>query len=87
MRAAAGPIVPSALLGDGLANLLTAFRSEVIVIGGGSAVSLPHCQTALLDTLATVKGCFPPFQLLPGALGDQGGAMGAAALAWKVASP
>jgi glucokinase len=69
-------------LGDGLANLLTALRPGCVVLGGGGAVYLEQYRSALLCTLASVRDCYPAFALYASALGDEGGAIGAAAMAW-----
>jgi glucokinase len=69
-------------LGGGLANLLTALRPECVVLGGGGAVYLEQYRSALLDTLASVRDCYPAFSLYQSELGDAGGAIGAAAMAW-----
>jgi hypothetical protein len=43
---------------------------------------LEHYRSALLGTLASVRDCYPAFELHGSVLGDAGGAIGTAAMAW-----
>ena len=66
---------------SGLVNLLTIYRPEVVVIGGAGAQYLDLFEKSLTDDIASSVDVFPAFKIFGAALGDWGGALGAAMLA------
>lgn len=70
------------VLGDVLATCVAVLGSEVVVLGGG----LANAGSLLLDPvaarLALVLGARPAPAVVPAALGDAAGCLGAAMLAW-----
>lgn len=68
----------------GLANLLTLYRPNAVVIGGAGAQYLDIFEKSLSAEIATSTGVFPSFSLCAAALADLGGALGAAMWAKKV---
>src|SRR6185369_5891032 len=70
-------------LGIALASLSNTLNLEAAIIGGGVAASLDLLLPSLLNEFG--QRCFPEiaaqFSVIPGALGDDAGLLGAAALA------
>ena len=70
-------------MGNALASLSNTLNLEAAIIGGGVAASLDLLLPSLLDEFG--QRCFPEiaaqFSVIPGALGDDAGLLGAAALA------
>ena len=73
------------VIGIGLVNLLHLFDPEIVVVGG--SVTLMG-DVLMQPVLATVKECaIPSYQdipIVPAALGDDCGLLGAAALAMQI---
>ena len=70
-------------LADGLIELSTQHRPEVVVLAGSAAAYLPHFQAALEMRLALTTSAPVPRVRVTG-LGDFGGAIGAALLGGRV---
>lgn len=64
----------------GLSTLLTVHRPDVVVLGGSGAEQFALVEPGLLAGLAGRPAYYAPFSLRPAALGDLGGAIGAACL-------
>lgn len=64
----------------GLADLLTVHHPEIVVLGGSAAQLFDEFSTSLLAFLHRIVDCFPTPVIVPSALGDVGGAIGAAVL-------
>jgi glucokinase len=62
----------------GLADLLTAFGPDRVVLGGGAARFLKAYSQALETTLYSIRGCYQQPPLVTAKLGDLAGASGAA---------
>jgi glucokinase len=71
----------------GLVNLLTIYRPDAVVIGGAGAQYLGLFEKSLAADIAANVDVFPPFRIFAAALGDWGGAMGAAMLAKATLPP
>jgi glucokinase len=76
-------------LGVGIANLVNALNPDAVIIGGGVAmVGEPLLGAARREVVSRVM---PPLaealSILPAALGDEGGVLGAALLALEPAAP
>ena len=67
-------------LGEGLAGLLSVLGPDVVVLGGGGSRYLDICRPALERAVAQVVDCYEPTRIVPAALGDLAGAIGAALL-------
>lgn len=67
-------------LGSALANLLTLFRCERVVLGGSVSSFFECFQDGLHERLDSVRGCYPTPKVAVATLGDAGGAIGAALL-------
>jgi glucokinase len=65
-------------VGTGLADLLTVYGPDLVVLGGGGARYIDSYRPALEQTLAQVVGCYEPPQIVTAVLGDLAGAIGAA---------
>jgi glucokinase len=72
------------LLGIGLTNLQHLYSPERIVMGGGVSALLPLLRAGIESVMRSrLLGGFKPAQLLPAALGDSAGLIGAASLAME----
>lgn len=67
-----------AAVGTGLADLLTVYGPDLVVLGGGGSRYINSYRPALEQALAQVVGCYEPPQVVTGVLGDLAGAIGAA---------
>ena len=67
-------------IGSGLANLLTFFRPERVLLGGGGARYLDLFADAVHESVRRAAEFDSPLALKPATLGDQSGAIGAAVL-------
>lgn len=67
-------------VGLGLATLLTVHRPDVVVLGGSGAEQFELMESGLRSALAGRPAYYAPFTLGAAALGDLGGAVGAACL-------
>ena len=76
-------------LGIGLANAVHLFNPDLIVLGGGVSAGLrdlnliPRIREAIQERL--MSELHKVFDLVPSALGDNSGILGAAAAAWTQA--
>jgi glucokinase len=77
-EAAAVFVSYGAAVGTGLADLLTLYGPDLVVLGGGGARYLDRYGPALEQALAQVVGCYQSPQVVTAALGDLAGAIGAA---------
>lgn len=68
-------------LADGIATLLTAYRPEILIIGGSASEYFPQYRESLQAALGSIMGTFPPPRISAAEFGEYGGAIGAAALA------
>lgn len=65
-------------VGYGLADLLTLFGPDRVVLGGGGARYLDLYYQGLSDYLDAISGCYHPTQIMAAEIGDLAGAVGAA---------
>lgn len=74
------------LTGVAVGSLLNAFSPEKVIIGGGMMEALEKELLPIIQKYAR-KNCFPIISegvdIVPAALGDDAGILGAAAIAWK----
>ena len=72
--------------GIGVGSLLNILSPEMVIIGGGMAEALPDFFMPIIEKYAK-ENSFPimheKVQIVPAALGDNAGVLGAAALAWR----
>jgi glucokinase len=68
-------------LADGIATLLTAYRPEILIIGGSASAFFAHYRESLQAALGNIMGTFPSPIISAAEFGEYGGAIGAAALA------
>lgn len=66
-------------VGEGIVELATQYRPDRVVLGGSAATLMPAFEDAMLQTLSTMTSAPVP-QVVPTALDDLGGAIGAALL-------
>ncbi|QNE21446.1 ROK family protein [Kribbella qitaiheensis] len=64
----------------GLADLLTIYHPEIVVLGGSAAQLFDAFSPSLFASLQGIVDCFPSPVIVPSTLGDLGGAIGAAVL-------
>jgi glucokinase len=76
-------------LGLGLANLITLFTPDVIALGGGVMRSLHLFEPTIRETIRSMCGFVPheKTRLVPAALGDNVGLVGAACAWWHRFEP
>jgi glucokinase len=73
-------------VGIGLADLLTLYGPDLVVIGGGGARYLEVFRPTLEQALAEVRGCYEVPSVVAAELGDVAGAVGAALMAAQLIS-
>ena len=68
-------------IGEGLVELCTQHRPRIVVLGGSAAAYLPHFQSGVENAMTNLTSAPVP-EIRQTALGDFGGALGAALL-WR----
>ena len=68
-------------LAEGTATLLTVYRPEILIIGGGGSAYFAHYEGSLQANLKRFTGTFPSPRIAVAHHGEFGGAIGAASMA------